>query len=269
MSRFPAICTLLAGLQLVAAQTPETGPSFSCAHVTSQVNKLICGSSSLSALDRQLATVFNNMRGQPLDQKKLRADEDAWLAGMQRDCSDAACIQSRYQARIQELRDRSLRAASPAAYAETRPFAAPASLMARAQALVGHACSYQPNVAGPIIPAFAQSPGYLPVILPHSTAVVREKDGTRFVFLVVSPPGSSACEIRDVVALPASASGDRFLQCSNNDPQLRGFGVRNAKTHALDAFWSVDGETHQIQRVAIGVLAIEKTVKCQQPETGE
>ena len=245
------------------------GPSFSCAHVTSQVNKLICGSPVLSALDRDLALVFNNMRGQPLDQKKLRSDEDAWLAAMHHDCNDAACVQTRYEARIAQLRDQSLRTASPAAYEETRPFPAPASLMAQAQALVGKSCSYQQGMVGPVVPGFSPSPRFLPVILAAGVTVVREKDGSRFAFLIVSPPGESKCEISDVVALPASAAGDRFLQCSVSDPALSGFGIRNPAAHGLDGFWSIDAGTHKIERVAMGVLGIEKTVKCRQPESGE
>jgi len=251
------------------AQDQPTGPSFSCAHVTSQVNKLICASPALSALDRQLATVFNNMRGQPLDQTKLQSDENAWLASMRRDCTDEACVQRKYEERLAALRDQSLRVASPAVYEETRPFPAPAAAMAQAQALVGKPCAYRENVAGPIVPGFEGASRFLPVTLAGGVIVVREKDGARFAFLTFSPPGQSGCEIRDVVALPQSASGDRFLQCSSLDPQLSGFGVRNATTHALDAFWSVDGETHKINRVPMGVLGIAKAVKCQQPETGE
>jgi hypothetical protein len=71
------------------------------------------------------------------------------------------------------------------------------------------------------------------------------------------------------VALPAAAIGARFLQCSVTDPMLNGFGVRNAQTHGLDAFWSVDPDTHKFNRVPMTVLGIEKSVKCQQPETGE
>ena len=254
---------------LVFAQTQETGPSFPCAHVTSQVNKLICASPTLSALDRELANVFDNMRGQPLDQKKLRSDENAWLAAVQRDCQDTACIQTRYKERLAELRDQSLRVASPAAYEETRPFFAPAALLAQAQALVGRPCSYQKNVVGPVIPGFVPAARFLPVILAGGVTVVREKDGIRFAFLTFSPAGSSSCEIRDVTTLPASAIGDRFLQCSAPDPVLRGFGVRNGTTHSLDGFWSVDPDTHKIERVATRVLGIEKTVKCRQPESGE
>jgi uncharacterized protein YecT (DUF1311 family) len=256
-------------LAMLSAQTPETGPSFSCAHVTSQVNKLICGSSTLSALDRQLAVVFNNMRGQPLDQKKLRSDEDAWLASLQRECSDEACIQGKYEERLAELRDQSLGVASPAEYAETRPFSAPAGLMAQARALVGKTCSYQPDIVGPVIPGFETVPHFLPVTLAGGVTVVREKDGARLAFLISSAGGGSSCEIRDVVALPAGTASGRFLQCSVNDPVLAGFGVRNAKTHSLDAFWSVNPETRKIDRVAMGVLGIEKSIKCQQPETGE
>lgn len=258
---------LLAGQAILPAQ--ETGPSFSCAHVTSKVNHLICTSAVLSALDRELANVFQNMRGQPLDQKKLRSDEDAWLAALHHDCQDAACIQQRYEARLAQLRVQSLQAASPAAYAETRPFAVPAALLAEAQALVGTPCSYQKNVVGPVIPGFATAARFLPVILAGGVTVVRQKDGRRFAFLTFSAPGSGSCEIRDVAALPASAVGDRFLQCSVADPALSGFGVRNGTTHALDGFWSVDPDTHKMERVAMGVLGIEKAVKCRQPESGE
>jgi uncharacterized protein YecT (DUF1311 family) len=260
---------LAAVLAVAWAQPPETGPSFSCAQVTSQVNRLICASGTLSALDRQLAAVFNNMRGQPLDQKKLRLDEEAWIRSLQRDCNDGACIQRKYEERLAELRDQSLRVASPAEYAETRPFPVPAALMAQARDLVGKACSYQPNLVGPVIPGFAAAPRFLPVILAGGVTVVRAKDGVRFAFLTYSQPGGSDCEIRDVVALPESAVGDRFLQCSVSDPALSGFGIRNTKTSALDAFWSVDPETRKIDRVAMGVLGIERAVKCRQPETGE
>jgi len=241
------------------------GPSFSCAHVTSQVNKLICGSAALSALDRELADVFSNMQGQPLDQKKLQAEERAWLAAMLKDCADEACIETRYKARIAELRAESLKAASPAAYAETRPFPAPAATMALARAQLGKPCSYQPNVAGAVIPGFPKTARFLDVILAAGTVTVREKAGTRLAFLI----SSEGCHILDVVALPASAAGDRFLQCFVADPALSGFGVRNASTHGLDGFWAVDAETQKIERVAMGVLGIEKVVRCQQPERGE
>jgi uncharacterized protein YecT (DUF1311 family) len=256
-------------LPFVSVLAADTGPSFSCAHVTSQVNKLICGSSALSALDRDLALVFGNMQGQPIDQQQLKADQKAWLAALLRDCQDEACIKGRYETRIAALREQSLRAASPAAYEETRPFPTPAPLLAQARALVGTACSYQPGVAGPVIPGFPKAARFQPVILAGGTTVVREKDGARFAFLVFSPPGANGCQIRDVVALPASAVGDRFLQCSATDPAVTGFGVRNAQTHGLDGFWSVDANTHKIERVAMSVLGIEKSVKCRQPETGE
>lgn len=69
--------------------------------------------------------MFNNMRGQPIDQKKLQSDENVWITRMMRTCADATCIQSSYEMRLSELRDQSLRAASPAAYEETRSFPVP------------------------------------------------------------------------------------------------------------------------------------------------
>ncbi len=253
-------------IAMLSAQTPVAGPSFSCAHVTSQVNKLICASASLSALDRELATVFGNMQGQPLDQKKLQADEHAWLSALLRDCKDETCIEARYKGRLAELRDQSLKAASPAVYEETRPFPAPAAALAQAQALVGKACSYQPALVGAVIPGFSPAARFLDIISAAGTATVREKDGARFVFLIA--PGPS-CQILDVVTLPASAVGDRFLQCSVPDPALNGFGVRDAKTHTLDGFWAINPQTQKLDRVAMAVLGIEKSIRCQQPEHGE
>ncbi len=45
---------VLASAFISVGAPQDTGPSFSCAHVTSQVNKLICGTPELSRLDRQL-----------------------------------------------------------------------------------------------------------------------------------------------------------------------------------------------------------------------
>ncbi|MGA8025505.1 MAG: hypothetical protein WB992_00040 [Bryobacteraceae bacterium] len=260
--------TLIVLLAAVGGAAPESGPSFSCAHVTSKVNKLICGSPKVSALDRQLAMLFNNMQGQPLDRKGLRQDEDRWLGALQRECSDDACVQTRYEERIAELKDESLRVASPAAYDETLPFPAPEPLWKAARAMVGRSCTYAANVAGPVIPEFTRSVRFLPVILSGGVTVVAEKDGARFAFLTKTAD-DGACEIEDVVALPASAIGGRFLQCSNIDPQISGFGVRNGATQKLDAFWEVSAKQHILIRVPLGVLAIENSVRCRQPETGE
>ena len=183
---------------------------------------------------------------------------------MLRDCQDAVCIESKYEQRITQLRDQSLRAASPAVYDETRPFPVPAELLEQARALIGKSCTYQPDVVGPVIPGFKPAPRFLPVILAGGVTVVREKGLARFAFLV-----SSNCAIRDVAALPAAATGEQFLQCSVTDPPMTGFGVRNPKTHALEGFWAVDADTQKFRRIAIGVLGIQKAVRCQQPESAE
>ena len=259
---------LMVSFAVTPAAAQETGPSFSCAHVTSQVNELICGSPKLSALDRQLAVVFTNMEGQPIDHKKLREDESRWLAALQRDCSDAKCVQTRYEERIAELKDMSLRVASPAAYQETLPFPAPGALWNAARAMVGTSCAHEANTVGPMIPGFTRSARFLAVILADDVTVVGERMGVRFAFLTRTLDGGG-CEIEDVVTLPTSATGDRFLQCSNIDPPISGFGVRDGATHKLVAFWEVESERHKLSRVPMGVLAIEGSVRCQQPETGE
>jgi hypothetical protein len=52
--------------------------------------------------------------------------------------------------------------------------------MAQAQALRGKACSYQPDIVGPIIPEFATAPHFLPIVLAAGVITVKEKAGVKF-----------------------------------------------------------------------------------------
>src|ERR1700722_8060256 len=106
-----------------AAPSDSAGPSFDCGRAHSSVNKLICVTPDIAALDRKLAADFNNAKYQGgSDGKALQAAEDAWLRDVRNKCADAACLRNAYQARDAQILNDSLRAASPAAYADTIPF---------------------------------------------------------------------------------------------------------------------------------------------------
>lgn|GEM_PF-3478935 len=82
------------------------GPSFDCSRVTSRVNRAICASDDLSALDRTMSEQFYRIYdaaddGSRADLEDRRRD---FLARRQ-SCESAACIAEVYQDRIAELDD--------------------------------------------------------------------------------------------------------------------------------------------------------------------
>ena len=65
---------------------------------------MICNNETLSALDNELATMYNVVRKSMTgdDQKKLDNDESIWVV-KRNACSDFDCITQMYDARISEL----------------------------------------------------------------------------------------------------------------------------------------------------------------------
>jgi uncharacterized protein len=97
------------------------GPTFNCAKATGEVEKLICGDSSLIALDRKLDAVYRaaaaKARGKLVSQ--LRVEQRGWVKG-RNDCWKAngqqtwitatwtvdtvrACVEAQYRQRAAEL----------------------------------------------------------------------------------------------------------------------------------------------------------------------
>jgi uncharacterized protein YecT (DUF1311 family) len=257
------VTTFLAFLiVLSAAHTASAAaPSFDCAKVTSAVNRMICASPELSALDAKLARDFDNTKFQGgIAAKALRAEEDAWLRNVRDACADAACLKSAYEARDAALLDESERAASPAAYDETRPFPVDPARLADARSLVGKSCT---TVSGGL-PGYATPKGFLNVLLNGDVVLPMEKGGARFAFLIAGQ-ASQACKIIDVVALPDAAHADSFLACSIVDMDSYGFGMRLAGHKEVVGYWTVmDG---RLMRQPIGVLG--GNMHCQEPESGE
>ena len=88
------------------SSTASNSPSFGCGAVTDRAEKLICGSSNLSALDRQAALLYSQSWGKASEAK--RAD----LLGTRADfrdrrnaCKSESCLTSAYVARLREISD--------------------------------------------------------------------------------------------------------------------------------------------------------------------
>ena len=262
-----AACCLVA-LPACAAD----GPSFDCARVGSQVNRMICASPELAALDRRLADHFRALQGQPgTDTAALQREEAAWLRDVRNPCVDAACVKRAYEARDAELLARSRRAASPAAADETQPFAVEPALWTAVQSLRGSRCEFGDKLlAGS---GFGPVPGALPVVSNGSVVVERRRQGADFAFLVDTR--GHGCRVVDVVALPPLAQAGRLLQCAVPpdagavDPLSTGVGLRRAGQKAPLAYWEVNLAAGQLIRQPLGVLGWTTTLRCQEPETGE
>ncbi len=250
-------------------------PSFNCAIAKSAVEQRICHNPALAAADQKLNQDYQNTAAQAgIDPKALRRDEDAWLTNTRNKCTTDACIASAYAERDAQLLDESMAAASPAAYAETRPFTAPPPAALTALSRVGQACAALGWGTGAAIPApFAAIPGFLPITLNGGTIWPAATGGTRFAFLLNT--SASPCIVSDVATLPPSTLANEFLECfpaasSTLAGDGGGLGLRRSGSSLNIAYWDVDPGTHHLNREPLGVLALDTSgLTCQQPETGE
>ena len=304
-----AALALSAGVFATMAQAaPASGPSFDCARVTSQVNRTICASPVLSALDRQLADHYRVLLAQSgAEAAALQGEEVKWLHEVRDPCPDAACIEQAYAVWDAVLVARSRRLAagaasaavdvapgaavglaphqpdnaparpparhgpSPAADAETQPFAVDPALLADARALRGHACASGEDV--PRDAGYLPVPGDLPVVSNGSVVLVRRRIGADFAFLLDTR--RNACRMVDVVALPTRGQVSNLLQCAvpaddgSSTPLSVGVGLRQPGHKAPIAYWEVDVAHGQFIRQPLGVLAWSERVRCQEPEVGD
>ena len=268
--RHPIVLAAVAFAAMAAGAVADGGPSFNCKKVHSNVLKTVCASPALSALDVELNEIYRNTLGQPsIDHDAMAKDETGWMQSVLNRCADASCIEKAYRARITALKDKSARAASPAASDETKPFPAPAPLLAEARSAIGKHCEgYWGNKPG-FLPGFSAPKGFLPVTSPSGMVFVREKQGTRFAFL--AKIGEGLCVFEDVAVMPPATQANAFLQCSYGDPpnMSSGIGMRKAGVKALVGYWEIDDAHGKLIRQPLGVLGVEASVRCQEPETGD
>ena len=258
---------------VMAAPPPSAaGPSFDCARATAQVNRLICATPSLGAADRRLAEAFDAIVHQGgVDGAALRADEARWLRDVRNACADARCLARVYADREAALREKSARAASPAAYDETRPLPAPAAILAQAKSTVGASCATRPG-GDPLaaFPGFTRIAGFLPVNFNGGYVQPLQRSGVRFAFLLSAPGADmTRCRVADVVVLPPPRPREAFLQCRLDVAQSYGVGLRQDGRPAVVGYWTIDSAQKALRREPLGVLGGASQVRCQEPETGE
>jgi uncharacterized protein len=91
---------------------PGSSPSFDCAKVSGRsVPTLVCNDPALAALDRQLATVYEQAGARAVDERPptLRAEQRGWIKDRDACWMGAdmrGCIERGYKARIAELQAR-------------------------------------------------------------------------------------------------------------------------------------------------------------------
>ena len=264
-----ALFVAVSGAGSPVAAAPA-GPSFDCARVTSTVNRLVCATPELAALDRKLSDDFNNTLHQGgVDSKAIRAAEDRWLSGVHNRCTDAACLKRAYADRDAAILTLSAKAASPAAYDETRPFTAPPADMAAAHARLGATCASVFSQVSRAFPGFSQPRGFAPVNFRGGFVLVLQHGATRFAFLLDTPgPDLSRCRVADVVVLPPASPGEVFQECTAPAADVFGFGLRE-KGRPVALFWSIDAANRKLVREPVGVLGGPGQLRCNQPETGD
>jgi hypothetical protein len=86
-------------------QRTAASPSFNCRYARSRSERMVCGSGSLAAKDRQMAGVYYAaMANADVGTRAhLRRSRDAFLSRRER-CGSEECVRSIYDARIQEIR---------------------------------------------------------------------------------------------------------------------------------------------------------------------
>jgi uncharacterized protein len=98
-------CRFLPALLAGALACPGVqAQSFDCdSAALARVEKMICARQDLGRLDSAMAQAYGNAQLLARAPAEVTASQRRWLAGRNR-CSDAACVASAYQSRIQALR---------------------------------------------------------------------------------------------------------------------------------------------------------------------
>ena len=122
-----------------------SGPSFDCARASTKVERLVCRTPALAALDLELEDTYRAaVRSSPPDRPLLQRSQAAWLEERDRACGgdDIRCLGDLYHRRVAELAEPSARRAIPlcvdiAARARSAPSSTRAELVPIAPPLPG------------------------------------------------------------------------------------------------------------------------------------
>lgn len=77
--------------------------SFDCTDASTSTEQIICSNLELSAIDEELASVYENALIASHDESILREEQLTWLTQVRNACDDGDCIMVAYQNRIYDL----------------------------------------------------------------------------------------------------------------------------------------------------------------------
>lgn len=97
------------------ALTSAQATSFDCAKAASSVEKLICGSATLSELDDALDKAYKEARtnSSQEESRRLASDQRQWLKEIRNNCGDTACLEQAYLSRVNTIKSASGNTALP------------------------------------------------------------------------------------------------------------------------------------------------------------
>ena len=81
-------------------------PSFECKNANSYVEVLICSDEALAGLDREMASLYSDLRRNttsPQEAQEMRAEQLNWLANSRNTCTNRDCLLTNYRHRISRL----------------------------------------------------------------------------------------------------------------------------------------------------------------------
>jgi uncharacterized protein len=94
----------LISFSLFLLYTPLTfSASFDCASAKTFVEKAVCSDDQLSTLDDQLSESYMVALTSVADEKKLKAEQIAWLKNVRNKCVDNDCLEKAYLTRLLAL----------------------------------------------------------------------------------------------------------------------------------------------------------------------
>jgi len=105
------VLVLASGGWQMAGTAIAEGPSFDCGKASGSIEEMICNDENLSALDRQLATVYAAASKKAINEHPpvLKAEQRGWIKG-RNECwkseDSRACTEKAYRSRIAELQAR-------------------------------------------------------------------------------------------------------------------------------------------------------------------
>lgn len=88
------------------SQQRGVSPGFSCDKASTKIEKMICGSQELSALDNLMSSLYEEVLSKTDDKDQIKQSQIAWLNSERKNCSNNKCLNKAYKQRIHFLNTR-------------------------------------------------------------------------------------------------------------------------------------------------------------------